>query len=89
MKTGGQNTPWIPIPPKPPRVDNPDLYWVDQPPEPSERARYWVEQIERGWRPNKHIRRHCNQCSADWYGVYIWEYDHLIAPRLRQAKETA
>lgn len=82
-KTGGQNTTWVDLErPKPPRVDDHYRYWSEPPPERSERCAYWLRQIDRGWRPNRFLRRECCDCSAEWYGVYVWEYLNEISPRL-------
>lgn len=88
-KTGGGGGRWVILErPKPPKVSDRYRYWGEQPPELSERCRYWVRQIERGWRPNRLINRHCYDCSADWYGVYIWEYLHAIYPLLNELADT-
>jgi hypothetical protein len=80
-KTGGQETSWIEFDsPKPPPVEDRYKYWGNRPQEISERCRWWLHQIERGWRPNRHIRAEGYDASAGWYGVYIWEYINLIAP---------
>jgi hypothetical protein len=82
-KTGGQNSPWITLDrPKPAPVTGPYDYSGQEPPEQSERCRWWLAQIGRGWRPNRHIRRHCTDCAAEWYGVWMWEYVHRIRPAL-------
>lgn len=81
QKTGGMGTKWIELEfPKPPPVRDHYLYWNDAPPAVSARCQYWVRQIERGWRPNRRIRAECYDCSASWYGVYIWEYNNIIQP---------
>lgn len=86
-RTGGWGAAWVELEkPKPPKVDDEYRYWVDAPPEASERCRYWLRQIDRGWRPNCRIRREGYDGAADWYGVYVWEYIHLIGPRLMQAR---
>ncbi|AYR03084.1 hypothetical protein KNU21_gp20 [Gordonia phage Nordenberg] len=82
VKTGAQNRPWVAIEkPKPPPVDDEMRYWGERPPELSERCRYWIRQFDLGWRPNRRIQTLGYHSSADWYGVYIWEYLHVIAPR--------
>lgn len=87
MKTGGWNTPWVILErPKPPKVADRYLYWSDAPPEPSPRCLYWLRQIDLGWRPNRHIQNCCYDCSAEWYGVYIWEYLNRIRPRLERLR---
>lgn len=86
MKTGGGGGAWVAIErPKPPRVDDHYRYWGDQPPALSERCRYWLRQIDLGWRPNRFLARECYDCASQWYGVYIWEFLHVIQPRLHEA----
>ena len=82
-KTGGGGGLWVDLEkPKPARVANHYDYWAEEPPEISLRCQYWLRQIDRGWRPNRHISCHCYDCSAEWYGVYIWEWLNLIYPKL-------
>jgi hypothetical protein len=88
VKTGGWNTDWVPLEAKPPRVADRYQHWADPPPEPSERCRYWLAQIERGWRPNRAIAAHGYDAAAQWYGVWIWEYLHVLAPRLAEQRPT-
>lgn len=88
-KTGGRGGAWIALEPKPPRVADHYEYWGDEPPERSERCAYWLRQIERGWRPNRRIAAECYDCSAQWYGVWIWEYVWAINPALRAAEPDA
>lgn len=86
MKTGGGGVAWVAIEsPKPSRVDDRYRYWGNEPPELSERCRYWLRQIERGWRPNRRISIEGYDASAEWYGVYIWEYLYILRPRLYAA----
>lgn len=83
MKTGGWGSPWVTLErPKPPRVTDRYAYWGEPPPVRSERCWYWMRQIDRGWRPNRAIDSHCYDCSAEWYGIWIWEYLNVLAPRL-------
>lgn len=87
MKTGSGGREWVQLDhPKPPRVPYAvyDKHWAhDNPPEHiSPRCAWWMDQIVRGWRPNRRLRAECYDCSAGWYGVYIWEYLHLISPAL-------
>ena len=80
-RTGGMNTPWVELPrPKPPRVDDIYRYWEEQPPEPSARCRYWLDQIEAGWRPNRRWRQMGCYGAAEQFGVYIWEYNNVLWP---------
>jgi hypothetical protein len=64
------------------------LYWGDPPPEPSEACTKWVERIRNGWRPNRRIRFMGYDSSAEFYGVYIWEYIHVLCPLFRELAET-
>lgn len=75
--------------PKPPAVADHYRYWADQPPEPSARALWWVQQILRGWRPNRRIGGEGYDGQAQWYGVWLWEFNHVITPLLSEldAKE--
>lgn len=83
MKTGGGQTSWVDLErPKPPAVDDRYRYWGSPPPERSPRCRYWLRQIERGWRPNRFVRRRGYDEAAEWYGVYLWEYLNSIRPAL-------
>ena len=82
-KTGGMGSAWIVLEsPKPPPVSDLYQYWSDRPPCLSPRCRYWLRQVERGWRPNRRIRVQGYDGSAAWYGVYIWEYINVICPMI-------
>lgn len=70
---------------KPPPVADHYQHWAQPPPEPSERCRWWLRQFARGWRPNKRIRRMGYDQAAEWYGVWIWEYLHVITPNAPSA----
>lgn len=70
--------------PRPPRVADRYDHWGEEPPELSPRCTWWVRQIKRGWRPNKHICRYGYDSAAEWYGVWIWEYVNVIRPLLRK-----
>lgn len=76
----------IKTPPKPPRVADHYAFWADEPPEKSERVKYWLKTIEAGWRPNRRIRQMCYDCSAEFYGVWLWEYLNVLAPLLQEVK---
>ncbi len=71
------------MPAGPPRVDR-YLYWEKEPPQPSERCRWWVERIKGGWKPNRRIGTMGYNASAEWFGVYIWEYLHVLWPLLER-----
>lgn len=87
LKLGGEGLPRIDFDsPKPPRVKDHYKYWGDPPPELSERCQWWVRHIEKGWRPNRRIRAECYDCSAEWYGIYIWEFIEVICPALQNGR---
>lgn len=69
-------------PRKPPGVDDIETFWTEPPPERSLRLVWWLGEIERGWRPNRRIRLMGYHCSAEYFGVYIWEYLHVLSPLL-------
>lgn len=78
-KTGTGNRPWVVLDsPKPPKVDDRYQYWATPPQHLSQRCTYWLEQAQRGWRPNRHISSMGYDEAAGWFGVYIWEYVHLL-----------
>ncbi|WP_433568125.1 hypothetical protein ACQP1O_42995 (plasmid) [Nocardia sp. CA-151230] len=89
-KTGGEGRPWIELEkPRPPRVDDRYEYWQEAPATLSPRCEYWLRQIRRGWLPNRRISAECYDCSAGWYGVYIWEYLHALAPLIAERRQLA
>lgn len=57
-------------------------YWENPPPEASPRLQYWKDKIASGWRPNKRVRKMGYDNSAEFFGVYMWEYLHVISPLL-------
>jgi hypothetical protein len=65
----------------PPRVARYD-YWENPPSEPSPRLAIWLKRIEEGWKPNRRISQMGYDDSAYFFGVYIWEYIHVIFPAL-------
>ncbi|WP_280439014.1 hypothetical protein [Nocardia cyriacigeorgica] len=87
-RTGTMGRQWVELDrPKPPRVADRYEYWTTQPPDLSPACRYWVRQIERGWLPNRRISGHCYDCSAGWYGVWIWEYTNVLAPMIEERRQ--
>ena len=82
-KTGGLGGPRVVLGPKPPRVEDRYRYWVEAPPELSARCRFWLDAIERGFRPNRRWRQEDYDTSAGLFGVYVWEYLHVLWPALR------
>jgi hypothetical protein len=68
--------------PAPPRVGGNEEYWSEPPPKRSARCQWWVDRIRAGWRPSGRINRMGYYGSSEYYGVYIWEYLHVISPLL-------
>lgn len=69
--------------PAPLRVADPYLYWTDKPPTLSARCVWWEARIrDHGWRPNRRIYRMGYDPSAHYFGVYIWEWLHVLSPLL-------
>lgn len=64
----------------PSRVDDIERYWIEPPPELSERCQYWIQRFNNGFNPNIRIREMSYYSAAIYYGVYIWEYIHIIYP---------
>jgi hypothetical protein len=81
--------PWVELPVKPARVADCYRYWVDPPPELSERCSYWVAQIERGFVPNRKWRSAGCATAASLFGVYVWEYVNVLCPLLSGARAVA
>ncbi len=67
-----------------PRVDHVERYWTSPPPEPSKRCLYWRMKIIAGWRGNSRIRGMGYYESAEYFGVYIWEWLHDLSPLLTE-----
>ena len=65
----------------PPRVSMFETFWTEPPPEQSARCSHWVDRINAGWRPGKRINLGYYG-NAQYLGVYIWEYLHVISPLL-------
>lgn len=82
-RTGTFGAPWVVYDsPKPPPVPDHYTFWSDPPPLMSERCRWWLRQIVRGWRPPKRIRYEGYDASAQWYGIWLWEWFNIISPAL-------
>lgn len=64
---------------RPPKVDNVEKYWNKPPPEFSDRCIWWIREFQNGWRPNRRIRIEGYYSSAQYYGVYIWEYINILS----------
>lgn len=74
--------------PAPPKVDNIETYWTEEPPDLSPRCRYWIRRIERGWRGNKRFRGKGYSEKAEHLGVYIWEWLHVLSPLFEHKMRT-
>lgn len=59
---------------RPPKVDDIERYWIRPPPEPSARCLWWRDRFRDGFRPNRRISTLGYYATAEWYGVYLWEY---------------
>jgi len=71
--------------PAPPRVDNIQRYRSDPPPEHSRRCLWWVNRIlNEGWRGNSRIHGLGYYASAEYFGVYIWEWLNVLYPLLER-----
>ena len=72
---------------RPPRCGDSGSY--DKPPEQSARCTWWLARFDAGWRPNRRISGLGYYGAAIFYGVWIWEYLNVIAPRLRELEGRA
>lgn len=87
-KTGSGGRGWVRLEgSRPSPVREVEDYWMEAPPSLSDRCRYWVRQIERGWLPNRRISGEGYYSSAIWYGVWIWEYLNVIYPLVATEQE--
>lgn len=87
-RTGGWGGPWIELEPKPQPVNHISLHWETKPDRLSERCVYWVRQILRGWRPPRRIAGEGYYGATEWYGVWLWEYLHVLFPLLNALERT-
>ncbi len=67
---------------RPRAVEDVEQFWIEPPLFRSSRCEWWVKKIEAGWRPNRRISMMGYYESARFFGVFIWEYLHVIAPML-------
>lgn len=70
----------------PPRVEDVELYWTEQPPAMSPRCTWWVSRIKGGWIGNKRTRVMGYYESAAYFGVYIWEWANVLSPLLNERR---
>lgn len=66
----------------PSRVLDIELYWVNSPLFLSQRCLHWLRRFEEGWVRNRRVTALGYYCSAEFFGVYIWEYLHILYPVL-------
>lgn len=66
----------------PARVKDHRAYWTSPPAEQSPRCAWWIDRIKAGWRPNRRIRALGYDDSAEFFGVYIWEWLNVLSPLL-------
>lgn len=71
-------------PPTPKQVKDITEYWTSPPPERSERAKYWLQKLNDGWKPNRRIRQLGYEGAAEFFGVYIWEYINVLSPLIHK-----
>lgn len=71
-------------PTTPTQVKDVTEYWTSPPPEQSARAKYWLERLNAGWRPNRRIRQFGYHEAAKFFGVYIWEYINVLSPLINK-----
>lgn len=71
---------------KPPAVEDVEAYWSNPPMVPSDRCIWWVKQIENGWYPNRRINQLGYYLSAEFYGVYIYEYINVLSPLIEKVR---
>lgn len=63
-----------------------ERYWMEPPPEPSPQLAKWMAKIKAGWTPNRRIGSLDYYSSAEFFGVYIWEYLNVIRPALYETE---
>ena len=69
----------------PPRVANIEAYWLDPPPEPSPRLKWWLARIAVGWRGNRRVLSQGYYSCAEYFGVYLWEWLNVLSSALEKA----
>ena len=68
---------------KPPAVDDVQAYWSEPPWRLSPRVEYWLKRLTDGtWKPNRRFNGEGYHGSAEYLGVYLWEYFNIIYPVL-------
>jgi hypothetical protein len=74
---------------KPPRVASAEEFWTAPPPTRSPRCAWWLAQLDAGWSPNRRVRAMGYSEAARFFGVYLWEYLNVLAPRLKAERSAA
>lgn len=72
-------------PPAPPRVSDVETFWTE-PPELSPRCKWWMSRIVAGWQRNSRLGGWGYYESAEYFGVYIWEWVNVLSPLLQAAE---
>jgi hypothetical protein len=71
----------------PARVKDHYEYWANPPPILSAKCTYWLVRIRNGWKRNNRILKMGYDESAEFFGVYIWEYINILTPELRRNED--
>jgi hypothetical protein len=82
---------------KPKSVEDITAYCSDPSPARSARCDYWLYMFAQGWKRNRRLSRMGYYESANFFGVFIWEYFNILMPveapeshaALRAAKASA
>ncbi len=69
-----------PRPNIPPKVDDYTDYWRSPPPKRSARCNFWLSRLRDGWVPPRRIMLMGYDEASEFYGVYVWEFEHVIFP---------
>lgn len=73
--------------PAPPRVEDVTKFWREEPNPHSKRCDWWLNRIASGWQRNRRVGMMGYHEAAHYFGVYIWEYLHVLYPALREQEE--
>lgn len=64
---------------RPSKVDDIQTYWNNPPLELSPRCKWWIEYIHKiRWSRNRRLATMGYYDASEWFGVYIWEYIHVL-----------
>lgn len=86
-KTGGGGGRWVVFDSiRPPAVKDHYSNHTEASGELSERCKWWLHQIDRGWRPNRRMLNCCWDCNSERLGVYAWEYMGPICVALKNGR---